>query len=198
MKMLLDSSDNETERIRKKLREKERQLNSALADLDKLKLEIVDKEDEYKMLKENCENKFRREKEEQRKAYEGQIRELELNAANLESERGELKQRLESANRQIKLKEIQLQEEIDGIQKEKMELYSKSQESKKNLELWKDKLIQIIDRDVYFLNIMEERNSIFFKIKEDIWVPLTLAQKFEQKEILSTKNLVEVEKRISM
>lgn len=196
--MLLDSGDKETERIRKKMREKERQLNSTLADLDKIRSEMQEKEDEYKMLKENCENKFNREKEEQKKAYERGIQELKGNIKDLESDQERLRGELESSNRQIKLKEIQMQEEIDIAQKEKMDLYNKNKESNKNMELWKDKLIQIIDRDIYFLSIMEERNSLFLKIKEDIWVPLSLIQKFEQKEILNTKNLVEVEKRISM
>lgn len=64
--------------------------------------------------------------------------------------------------------------------------------------MWKEGLTQIIDNNLHFLNIMEERNSIFFKLKKDIWVPLSLTQKFHEKEILSTKTLVDLEKRIAM
>lgn len=198
MKMLLDSADQETERIRRKLREKDRQINSALNEVDKLTLDLKKSEDHFRLFKENFEKKILQEAEEQKREHQKELEKLEKVIDNLKIEKKNLEKKIDKIKKNKDQSEKELNAEIETLQKKNNEFYNRIEENEKMLKIWKESLIQIIDNNIHFLSVMEERKSIFIKVRKDIWVPLTLTQKFYQKEILGTKSLVELEKRILM
>lgn len=201
MKILLDSSDKEVERIRSKLKDKEKSFNLVIQEKENLRQEVLRKQEMVEDLekeKERILEENLQEKENLVKIYESEMKNLEKSLAELEEDKRNLEESNLKIEKKINEKEKFYTKEIENLTKEKQEFIIKNQESEKNLEIWKDGLIQIIDNNIHFLSIMEERKTMFIKLRKDIWIPLTLTQKFEQKEILRTKNLIELEQRISM
>lgn len=104
MKMLLDSGDKETERLRKKLREKDRHLNSTLVEVDQLKLKIKKTEDEFELFKENCEMKFNRETEELKREFDTQVMRVKSTLDQLKSDKENLEKKLKKLRKHWKIK----------------------------------------------------------------------------------------------